>query len=171
MTRGDRQLPKNVGDRLMKPLEAMRPHAIFCDSLEVFGSDWTGDLLEQFRQRRGYDLRPYLPALATDIAPNTKAIRHDWGKTLTEMLEDRFLTPMRNGRSTTASNSAYRIRDSARGCFELQVRGHSGRRGDAVEGSAGFAVRIVGKSPAEPVDHDIRDMDAAALARIKGYST
>ena len=43
------------------------PYAIFSDSLEVYNSDWTGDLLDEFRKRRGYDLTPYLPALAGDI--------------------------------------------------------------------------------------------------------
>ena len=39
------------------------PHAIFCDSLEVGREDWTDNLLAEFQKRRGYDLRPLLPAL------------------------------------------------------------------------------------------------------------
>jgi hypothetical protein len=35
---------------------------IFCDSLEVYDADWTADLLEQFRSRHAYDLRPLLPS-------------------------------------------------------------------------------------------------------------
>ncbi len=85
-------------DTVGKPLtEAVRqnpPSAIFCDSLEVFGSDWTPDLLDEFRKRRGYDLRPYLPALVRDIGPKTAPVRHDWGRTLTELLEERFLKPL-----------------------------------------------------------------------------
>ena len=69
--------------------------AIFCDSLEVFGSDWTDDFLDAFQQKRGYDLRPHLPALAADMGPKTAAIRHDWGLTLTELLHERFLAPMK----------------------------------------------------------------------------
>src|SRR5947199_3664919 len=85
---------KNVGDPLMQAFGANPPHAIFCDSLEVYGQDWTSDFLEEFKRRRGYDLKPYLPALVADIGPKTLEIRRDWGKTLTELLNERFLTPL-----------------------------------------------------------------------------
>jgi glycosyl hydrolase family 106( putative alpha-L-rhamnosidase) len=88
---------KNVGDRLMQAFStngSNRPYAIFCDSLEVYGQDWTPDLLDEFKQRRGYDLKPYLPALVMDIGPDTTKIRRDWGLTLTELLNERFLTPL-----------------------------------------------------------------------------
>ena len=52
-----------VGDRLMRAFDASPPHAVFCDSLEVYNSDWTRDFLEEFQRRRGYDLKPHLPAL------------------------------------------------------------------------------------------------------------
>jgi hypothetical protein len=85
---------KNVGDRLMRALGARPPHTVFCDSLEVYGSDWTGDFLDEFRKRRGYDLRPRLPALFNDLGEETANVRHDWGQTLTELLNERFLGPM-----------------------------------------------------------------------------
>ena len=85
---------KNVGDRLLQAFGTNPPHAIFCDSLEVYGQDWTSDFLEEFKRRRGYDLKPYLPALIADIGPKTSAIRHDWGQTLTELLGERFITPL-----------------------------------------------------------------------------
>jgi alpha-L-rhamnosidase len=88
----------SVGDRLMTAFDkgaAPAPFAIFCDSLEVFGSDWNDDFLDAFQQKRGYDLRPHLPALAADMGPKTAAIRHDWGLTLTELLNERFLAPMK----------------------------------------------------------------------------
>jgi hypothetical protein len=87
---------KHVGDKLLDALGEQRPHAIFCDSLESFGADWTPDLFEEFQRRRGYDLREHLPALVTDLGAQTKPIRHDWGLTLTELLEDRFLSRMRD---------------------------------------------------------------------------
>ena len=86
---------KTVGDRLMQAFGDDPPYAVFSDSLEVYGSDWTGDLLQQFRQRRGYDVTPYFPALVQDIGPQTADIRHDWGKTLTELIDERFLAPVR----------------------------------------------------------------------------
>lgn len=86
---------KSVGDRLMQAFVRNPPYAVFCDSLEVYGSDWTGDFLEQFRKRRGYDLKPHLPALIADVGPKTADIRHDWGQILTELLDENFIAPMR----------------------------------------------------------------------------
>jgi hypothetical protein len=85
---------KNVGDRLLQAFGAHPPFAVFCDSLEVYESDWTADFLEQFRTRRGYDLKPHLPALAADAGSRSAAIRHDWGETLTDLLNERFVEPM-----------------------------------------------------------------------------
>jgi hypothetical protein len=85
---------KNVGDRLMQAFPTNPPHAIFCDSLEVYGADWSSDFLEEFQRRRGYDLKPRLPAMVNDFGPETKALRRDWGLTLTELLNERFLAPM-----------------------------------------------------------------------------
>jgi hypothetical protein len=83
-----------VGEPMLKALGRTPPYAIFSDSLEVYNSDWTGNFLAEFQKRRGYDLTPYLPALAGDIGPGTGAIRHDWGLTLSELCEDQYLKPL-----------------------------------------------------------------------------
>ncbi|HVW19916.1 MAG TPA: glycosyl hydrolase [Opitutaceae bacterium] len=70
------------------------PYSTFCDSLEVFNTDWTGSLLDEFKRRRGYDLTPYLPALVADNGPKTADVRHDWGQTLTEVFGDNFVKPI-----------------------------------------------------------------------------
>ena len=44
----------NVGDRLLQAFDQQPPYAVFCDSLEVYGSDWTDDFLQEFLKRRGY---------------------------------------------------------------------------------------------------------------------
>jgi hypothetical protein len=67
--------------------------AMFCDSLEVYGADWTSGFLKEFERRRGYDLTPYLPALVADSGPQTAALRHDWGQTLSELVNQNFLEP------------------------------------------------------------------------------
>jgi alpha-L-rhamnosidase len=85
---------RSVGDRLLAAFGDHPPYAIFSDSLEDYGSDWTPGLLEQFRRRRGYDLRPHLLALVTDVGPQTAAIRHDWGQTLTELADENYLKPI-----------------------------------------------------------------------------
>jgi hypothetical protein len=83
------------------------PYALFCDSLEVGGEDWTDDLLTEFRRRRGYDLRPLLPALIGDMGPSTADIRHDWGRTLTEMFNDNF--NLHFAKLAKGSHSRFRI--------------------------------------------------------------
>ena len=100
---------KHVGDRLLQAFGSNPPYAIFCDSLEVYGADWTGDLLEEFKRRRGYDLKPYLPHLVAELGPQSKGIRRDWGKTLTELLNERFLAPLRDW--SKRNRTLFRIQD------------------------------------------------------------
>ncbi len=83
-----------VGEKLLAAVGSNIPETIFSDSLEVYGADWTPGFLAEFQKRRGYDLMPYLPALAGDIGEKTKAIRHDWGLTLSELCEENYLKPM-----------------------------------------------------------------------------
>jgi hypothetical protein len=83
-----------VGAPQLEALRGVIPAALFCDSLEVFGSDWTADLLPEFEKRRGYDLRRHLASLVSGGDARDRAIRHDWGLTLGELYEERFLVPL-----------------------------------------------------------------------------
>jgi hypothetical protein len=87
------------------------PYSVFCDSLEVFNTDWTPALLDEFRQRRGYDLVSHLPALIADDGPKTADIRRDWGRTLTEIFDDHFVAPIQSW----ASDHGTRFRIQAYG--------------------------------------------------------
>jgi hypothetical protein len=82
-----------VGDKLMLAFGDKPPYAVFSDSLEVYGADWTDDLLPEFQRRRGYDLTLYLPQLASGTSEVSALVRRDWGLTLTELLNERYLTP------------------------------------------------------------------------------
>ena len=79
-----------VGEPLLAAFGDDRPYAIFSDSLEVYGTNWTDDLLPEFRARRGYDLTPHLMKLFTDH-PDAAAVRYDWGLTLSELVNERYL--------------------------------------------------------------------------------
>ena len=81
---------KEMAEPAVKACGANPPYAVFCDSLEVAGEDWTYDFLAEFQKRRGYDLRPYLPALFDTAVPKSQDIRHDWGRTITEVYTERF---------------------------------------------------------------------------------
>ena len=83
-----------VGTPMLDALRGIPPATVFCDSLEVFGSDWTPDLLPEFARRRGYDLRPHLAALVSGADARAIALRQDWGRTLGELYEERFLAPL-----------------------------------------------------------------------------
>jgi hypothetical protein len=83
-----------VAEPLLKAFGDQPPYAVFSDSLEVYGTDWTDDFLEEFQRRRGYDLRPHLPAIVSGAGPDAGALRHDWAQTQTELVNERYLTPV-----------------------------------------------------------------------------
>jgi hypothetical protein len=83
---------KSVGEPLVKAFGATPPYAIFSDSLEAYGADWTPKLPEEFKKRRGYDLLPHLPELVAGGTPAAEKVRHDYGKTLTELVNENYLT-------------------------------------------------------------------------------
>jgi hypothetical protein len=85
---------QTVGEPLLRAFGNNPPYAIFSDSLEAYGADWTPNLPQEFRRRRGYDLLPHLPELVAGGTPAAEAIRHDWGRTLTELVEENYLTPI-----------------------------------------------------------------------------
>lgn len=87
--------------------------SIFVDSLELRGSNWCDDMLEQFEQRRGYSLDPYLPFILfklskrlshtgsqsiekmITLSPQTQdeinRVRYDFETTRLELFNERFL--------------------------------------------------------------------------------
>ncbi len=110
-----------VGDRLMTAFPSRPPFAVFCDSLEAYEGDWTSDLLEQFRQRRGYDLTTHLPALAEGDALESADVRHDWGRTLTELVNERFLAPLHEW----SARAGTRLRAQAYGIPPASLSGNA----------------------------------------------
>lgn len=82
-----------VGNRTLRELQSAGPHpihSVFCDSLEVYGADWTGAVIPEFKRRRGYELEPFLPALWEDAGPLTPHIRYDYHLTLSELILENF---------------------------------------------------------------------------------
>jgi hypothetical protein len=83
-----------AGGRLLKAFGDQPPVSVFSDSLEVYESDWTPDFLAEFEKRRDYDLTPYLPELFAGNDELAKSVRHDWGKTLGELVDENYLEPL-----------------------------------------------------------------------------
>jgi hypothetical protein len=82
---------EKVGEPLMKAFGDTPPYAIFSDSLEAYGADWTPDLPAEFKRRRGYDLIPRLPELVAGGSSEAEKVRHDYGRTLTELVNENYL--------------------------------------------------------------------------------
>jgi len=82
---------KSVGEPLISAFGSTPPTAIFSDSLEAGGADWTPNLPAEFLKRRGYDLIPHLPELAAGGSPAADTVRHDYGRTLTELIDDNYM--------------------------------------------------------------------------------
>jgi hypothetical protein len=102
---------------LNKMSSALKPEpdkfrAFFIDSLELEGSNWCHDMLDEFKKRRGYDLSPFLPFILFKTAgmgnvfdytygiqytPALKEklnrIRYDFEITKTALLHERFVQP------------------------------------------------------------------------------
>jgi hypothetical protein len=85
---------RESGDKLLAAAAPGSISSVFCDSLEVYDGDWTDGLLNEFRTRRGYDLKPLLPLAELGAGDRADIVRRDYGKTLTELFEERFLRPM-----------------------------------------------------------------------------
>ncbi|HUY81524.1 MAG TPA: glycosyl hydrolase [Acidobacteriaceae bacterium] len=88
---------RKVADKLIAAFGNQPPDSVFSDSLEAFGSDWTPNFPQAFHRLRGYSILPYLPDLFTP-APDAKAraVRHDWGVTLTQLIDTNYLTQINN---------------------------------------------------------------------------
>lgn len=63
--------------------------AILTDSIEVGASNWTPKILEQFQRLRGYDARPWLPAMTGTIVKSraaSDAFLYDFRRTLADLI-------------------------------------------------------------------------------------
>jgi hypothetical protein len=85
-----------IAEPLLKAFGDKPPYAVFSDSLEVYGTDWTDDFIAEFKRRRGYDITPHLPAIYSGQGADAPALRRDWGLTQTELVNERYLTPIDN---------------------------------------------------------------------------
>lgn len=83
---------RSVGEPLLNAFGSTPPYAVFSDSLEAYGADWTTALPAEFRKRRGYDLIPHLAELVAGGSAEAERVRHDWGRTLTELVDENYLT-------------------------------------------------------------------------------
>lgn len=102
-----------MSDALFPSLEGLKGfRAMFCDSMELEGSNWCADLPDEFKARKGYDLVPYLPfilykvghmgqaiegaattQLTGEALENIARVRYDFQTVCMDVIRDRFLIP------------------------------------------------------------------------------
>lgn len=73
------------------------PNNFFNDSYEVYGADWTPNLLNEFAKRRGYRLENHFPEFLDEAKGNNRSdatarIVSDYRETLAELLYENFTT-------------------------------------------------------------------------------
>ncbi|HVF87983.1 MAG TPA: glycosyl hydrolase, partial [Pyrinomonadaceae bacterium] len=89
--------------------------AFFNDSYEVDDADgdanWTANFFDEFRARRGYDLREHLPALAGKASPEKDSrVLYDFRETISDLLLDEFTVTWRRwaaGKGAIIRNQAH----------------------------------------------------------------
>jgi hypothetical protein len=95
------------------PLEPLR--AFFNDSYEVDDArgvaDWTPLLFQEFKSRRGYDLKDHLPALlGKDSEEKNQRILCDYRETISELILENFTRPWKtwaHGKNAIVRNQAH----------------------------------------------------------------
>lgn len=63
------------------------------DSYEAGGQEWTKLMPKEFKKRRGYDILPWLPALAgvtVNSKEDTQKMKRDWQETVTDLFAENY---------------------------------------------------------------------------------
>jgi hypothetical protein len=139
---------------------------VITDSWEAGVANWTDDMIAEFAKRRGYDMRPWLPALTGRIVESADAT-------------DRFLWDFRRTLSDLVAQYHYdQLTDilKARGMARYTESHESGRAfiGDGMEVKAKAAVPMSAMWTAQPgrtssqYDADVRE--SASVAHIYGQN-
>ena len=82
--------------------------AIFCDSIELSGANWTGDFRDEFIKRNGYDPEPWFPFIfyyaysgytdtlnySTAFNDSIMRARYDFNQTIVDIFLERFTTTL-----------------------------------------------------------------------------
>ncbi|MDT0688915.1 glycosyl hydrolase [Salegentibacter sp. F188] len=86
--------------------------AIFNDSYEVYGTDFTAAFFKEFEERRGYDLKPYIPHLLEESsAEEANRVKSDYRETISDLLLEEFNKPW----TAWANNHGFKTRLQAHG--------------------------------------------------------
>lgn len=101
-----------AGAEILRPVIGKGLRSVFVDSFELpVEQYWSDDFLTQFRQRRGYELKPYLPLILRHqwmhpyakvaglpqylVAPVGARVEADYRRTVGELFREGFVLPVR----------------------------------------------------------------------------
>lgn len=62
--------------------------SVFTDSMELQGANWYSGMAQQFKQRRGYDLLPYLPFILFKTGGQGRPINAKYGSDVSDSLKE-----------------------------------------------------------------------------------
>ncbi|WP_420146920.1 glycosyl hydrolase, partial [Spirosoma sp.] len=89
-----------------------KPRAVYNDSYEVYGANWSATFADEFRKRRKYDLNSQLTAfLDTTGTEAGILVKQDFHQTLSELLHDGFTATW----TGWARTKGYKTRNQAHG--------------------------------------------------------
>jgi hypothetical protein len=107
-----RRYLSRMSDTIEKRIGPLSSHirALFTDSMELEGSNWSSGIMDEFKKRRGYDLLPYLPfvlfktgamgnitdfkygvTMSPEFESMITRMRYDFEITKAELLEEHFI--------------------------------------------------------------------------------
>ena len=69
----------NMSDKIEAQIGPLKDYtrALFTDSMELEGANWTNDMTEEFQKRYGYDITDYLPFILFKIGSMGSALNYD----------------------------------------------------------------------------------------------
>ena len=121
------------------------------DSWEAGSQNWTDDMIDQFKKRRGYDPVPWMPVLAGQVVESAEASDQflwDFRKTIADLIADEHYGQLEATLHEWRHGALWRIaRERARVCgrwhgSEEVQRGSHERDVDAAAGRQQGAVRL-----------------------------
>ncbi|MBI5688868.1 MAG: hypothetical protein HZC55_02135 [Verrucomicrobia bacterium] len=80
------------------PLKGTTLTSVLTDSWEAAQQNWTADFAEEFRARRGYDVRPFLPVLTGRVVESlagSEGFLEDFRRTCSDLIVERYFDGMR----------------------------------------------------------------------------
>lgn len=97
-----------------------RPRAMYNDSYEAYGANWSVDFPEEFAKRRGYDLLTKLNFL-TDTTATLPAqlVRMDYHQTIAELLLERYAQPWTQWSAKNGFQTRYQAHGSPGNLLDL----------------------------------------------------